>query len=162
MPAVVDGEREAMFLRHRERFVSNIPESLRTFLPERDPASFPCECLSVEVRTGGRLVAVSYFDVGESSVSSVYALFEPDAGWRSPGTLTFLAEVEWARRHGKSWIYPGYATRQPSHYDYKKSFRPLEYYDWQGNWLALEPGGGGPSPDRRPGLAGGPAKGAAG
>jgi arginyl-tRNA--protein-N-Asp/Glu arginylyltransferase len=75
VPAVVDAEREAIFLRHRERFVSNIPDSLRTFIPEPKPATVPCECLSVEVRTAGRLIAVSYFDVGETSVSSVYAMF---------------------------------------------------------------------------------------
>ena len=136
-PAAVDAEREAMFLRHRERFVSNIPDSLRTFIPDEDPASVPCDCLSVEVRIAGRLIAVSYFDAGATSVSSVYAMFEPDEAWRSPGTLTFLAEIDWAAREGKRWLYPGYATVQPSHYDYKKSFRPLQYFDWRGNWRPL-------------------------
>ena len=137
VPAVVDGEREAMFLRHRERFVTNIPDSLRTFIPEQEPASVPCECLSVEVRTASRLIAVSYFDVGETSVSSVYAMFDPGEAWRSPGTLTFLAEIAWAAAQGKRWLYPGYATVQPSHYDYKKSFGPLQYFDWRGSWLPL-------------------------
>ena len=137
VPAVVDAEREAIFLRHRERFVSNIPESLRTFMPEDDPGKIPCECVSVEVRTGSRLIAVSYLDVGETAVSSVYAMFEPDEAWRSPGTLTLLAEMQWAAGKGKRWLYPGYATVQPSHYDYKKTFRPMDYFDWTGNWLPL-------------------------
>ncbi len=137
VPAVVDAEREAIFLRHRERFVSNIPESLHTFMPEEDPAHAPCECVSVEVRTGSRLIAVSYLDVGETAVSSVYAMFEPDEAWRSPGTLTLIAEMQWAAAQGKRWLYPGYATVQPSHYDYKKSFRPMDYFDWTGSWLPL-------------------------
>lgn len=137
VPAAVDAEREAMFLRHRERFVSNIPDSLRTFMPEAEPARLPCECVSVEVRSAGRLIAVSYLDVGDTAVSSVYAMFEPDEAWRSPGTLTLLAEIQWAAARGKRWLYPGYATAQPSHYDYKKSFRPLEYFDWQGQWHPL-------------------------
>lgn len=137
VPAVVDAEREDMFFRHRARFVSNIPDSLRTFMPESDPSTRPCECVSVEVRSAGRLAAVSYLDVGESAVSSVYAMFEPDEAWRSPGTLTLLAEIEWAVAHGKRWLYPGYATAQPSHYDYKKTFHPLHYFDWRGRWLPL-------------------------
>ena len=138
VPASVDAEREAMFLRHRERFSENIPDSLRIFMPEIKPAECPCECVSVEVRDRGRLIAVSYLDVGAMAVSSVYAMFEPEEASRSPGTLTLLAEIEWAAAQGKRWLYPGYATVQPGHYDYKKSFRPLDYYDWQGHWRPLE------------------------
>jgi arginyl-tRNA--protein-N-Asp/Glu arginylyltransferase len=137
-PAVVDDEREAMFLRHRARFVTNIPESLRTFIPADQPDKEPCPCVSVEVRTTGRLIAVSYLDVGAEAVSSVYAMFEPDESWRSLGTFTLLHEIQWAAAQGKRWLYPGYATAQPSHYDYKKSFRPLQCYDWRGHWLPLE------------------------
>ena len=137
VPAVVDAEREAMFLRHRGRFLSNIPDSLRIFIPEDDPAHVPCDCVSVEVRSAGRLIAVSYLDVGDAAVSSVYAMFEPDEAWRSLGTFTLLTEIAWAAAQGKRWLYPGYATLNPGHYDYKKSFRPLEYYDWRGRWLPL-------------------------
>ena len=54
------------------------------------------------------------------------------------GTLTLLEEIRWAKAMGKRWLYPGYATEQPSAYDYKKSFRPLEFFDWNGSWLPLE------------------------
>jgi len=137
VPAAVDDEREAMFRRHRERFTFNIPESLRVFMPAAQPDREPCECVSVEVRVAGRLVAVSYLDVGAEAVSSVYALFEPDEARRSPGTFTLLHEIQWAAAQGKRWLYPGYATAQPGHYDYKKSFRPLFRYDWQGHWVPL-------------------------
>ncbi len=137
VPAAVDGEREAMFLRHRDRFTSNIPESLRTFMPEARPDREPCACVSVEARAGGRLIAVSYLDVGETAVSSVYAMFDPGEAPRSLGTLTLLAEMDWAARQGKRWIYPGYATVQPSHYDYKKGFHPMDYFDWRGEWRPL-------------------------
>lgn len=136
-PATVDAEREELFLRHRERFTSNIPDSLRDFIPSSTPDRSPCECRCVEVRHGGRLIAVSYMDVGDEAVSSVYAMFDPDESPRSLGTLTLLEEIRWARAQGKRWLYPGYATEQPSAYDYKKSFRPLQRFDWRGNWLPL-------------------------
>jgi hypothetical protein len=33
--------------------------------------------------------------------------------------------------------YHGYGTEEPSHYDYKKRFAGLEFYDWKGNWRLL-------------------------
>lgn len=140
VPATVDGVREALFLRHRERFTENIPESLRVFLPEAEPDRVPCPCFSVEVRCGGRLAAVSYFDAGATAISSVYALFDPGEAGRSLGILTMLAEIEWAAAQGKRWLYPGYATAGPGIYDYKKRFHPLQYFDWRGRWRPL-PGG---------------------
>lgn len=137
-PAVVDDEREALFLRHRERFVTNVPESLRDFIPSPIPDQLPCTCLNVEVRLEGKLLAVSYLDVDIEGVSSVYAIFDPAEQRRGLGTLTLLEEIRWGRSHGKHWLYPGYATAGQSAYDYKKTFRPAEYYDWIGNWRPLE------------------------
>lgn len=139
-PAVVDEEREELFFKHRERFTTNIPESIRNFIPAAAPHCQPCTCLNVEVRLGAKLVAVSYLDVDIESVSSVYAIFDPAEQHRGLGTLTLLEEIRWARSHGKRWLYPGYATEEPSAYDYKKTFRPVEYFDWRKNWRLLEPG----------------------
>jgi leucyl-tRNA---protein transferase len=139
-PAIVDAEREDLFFRHRARFTDNIPDSLHDFIPSPLPASLPCQCLSVEMRLDGRLLAVSYLDVGLSAVSSVYAMFDPSIASRSPGILTLLAEIEWARQARKSFLYPGYATAGPGIYDYKKSLRPLEYFHWaSSSWLQLAP-----------------------
>lgn len=138
-PALVDAEREALFLRHRGRFKSNIPDSLRVFLPSRDPASEPCECREVRLLDKGRLLAVSYLDLGADSCSSVYAMFEPEASARSLGICTFLHEIAYAQNTGRRYLYPGYATVEPSHYDYKKTFPALESYQWRtGTWQTLE------------------------
>ncbi|RYD32446.1 MAG: GNAT family N-acetyltransferase [Verrucomicrobiaceae bacterium] len=135
-PALADSVREAMFLRHRERFTHNIPDSLRVFLPEPNPATTPCECREIRLLDKGRLLAVSYLDCGAEAVSSLYAMFEPDAAPRSPGVLTLLEEIAFARRTGRRFLYPGYATLEPSHYDYKKAFSGLQTYDWQtGGWI---------------------------
>jgi arginine-tRNA-protein transferase len=136
-PATVDEEREAMFQRHKTRFKSNIPDSLRDFLPETEPARVPCECREVQMWEGDRLLAVSYLDLGRESASSVYAIFEPDAARRSPGIFTLLQEIEFARASGRRFLYPGYATIEPGHYDYKKQFRGLHWFDWLGSWHPL-------------------------
>ena len=137
-PALVDDAREALFLRHRQRFHSNIPDSLSQFLPSADPANLPCECREIRLLDQGQLLAVSYLDLGHEACSSLYALFEPAAARRSLGFCTLLHEIAFARHSGRRFLYPGYATAEPSHYDYKKSFPALQAYCWTtGQWLPL-------------------------
>ena len=46
-----------------------------------------------------------------------------------------LLEIQYAIDNGKSFYYQGYAYEGESFYDYKKRFRALEMYDWEGNWV---------------------------
>ena len=136
-PATVDDRREAMFQRHKMRFTSDIPETLRNFMPETDASRTPCECREIQIWEQDRLIAISYLDLGGEAASSVYAIFEPDAAERSPGIFTLLHEIEFARTTDRRFLYLGYATVEPSHYDYKKRFRGVQWFDWQGNWAPL-------------------------
>ena len=138
-PANVDEQREAMFQRHKTRFTSNIPETLRDFMPEANPSSTPCECREIQAWERDCLIAVSYLDLGREAASSVYAIFEPEAARRSPGIFTLLQEIEFARSTGRRFLYLGYATFEPSHYDYKKRFSGVQRFDWLGNWIPLTP-----------------------
>ena len=136
-------EHRDLFVRHASRFRENVPESLETFLgadPGRraDPRAYPCDCVQVELRAGRRLVALSYLDLGRQAASSVYAFFDPEESWRSPGWLTFLAEIEHARARGCRHLYPGYAYVEPSPYDYKKRLGALEAFDWS-RWQLWQP-----------------------
>ena len=128
-PASLSPESTDLFHRHRQRFRHNVPDSLAVFLGD-DPASSPCECLELRCLLDGRPIAASFMDIGERSVSSVYAVFDPAESRRSPGILTLLKEIEWAREHGMTFLHPGYTTLNPGVYEYKKRFRALEGYDW--------------------------------
>ena len=135
VPAVLDDELRAMFQRHKQRFTHNVPDDLENFLGA-DPATGPCECRMVRVFEGERLVAASFFDMGLTAASSVYGLFEPEFTKRSLGIFTILLEIQHCRESGLRWLYPGYATHEPSAYDYKKQFRGTEWLDWsKGEWF---------------------------
>jgi leucyl-tRNA---protein transferase len=134
-PAYFDDDIHEMFERHSARFTDNIPESIYSFFTS-SPADTPCECHSLRVMLNGQLIGVSFMDVGETGSSSVYAIFDPDHADRSLGTLTLLKEIEHARNLGLTHLYPGYGTRQPSHYDYKWHFHPMQMLDWDsGEWI---------------------------
>ena len=138
VPAVIDSELRSLFQRHKQRFTSNIPDTLETFLGP-DPAHGPCECRMVRVFDGPRLIAASFFDLGQQAASSVYGLFEPECAKRSLGIFTFQLEIQHCRAANLRWLYPGYATKEPSVYDYKKQFRSTEYLEWsKGEWLPLQ------------------------
>jgi len=136
-PATLDETLRAMFARHKGRFRENIPEKLENFLGEA-PEAGPCDCRMLRVFEGEKLLAASFIDVGQQAVSSVYAIFEPEAAWRSLGIFTMLIELQFARVSGHEFAYPGYATQESSSYDYKKQFTGLEWLDFQaGAWLEL-------------------------
>jgi leucyl-tRNA---protein transferase len=135
-PAYIDAEVSALFERHKTRFKDNVPEALETFLSEQ-PASKPCSCVSLCLHLEGQLVGVSYLDAGESSTSSVYQCFEPSLSKRALGIYMMLLAVQVSKAMGKTFYYPGYAFREPSFYDYKKTLRGLEVFDWQTSWQAL-------------------------
>ena len=136
----LDAEIRRMFRLHRLRFREQVPDSLDNFLSHA-PASVPCRNETIRVYSGARLVAAHFLDTGERATSSVYSIFDPSESRRSLGVYTILVAIELSRRAGCRYYYPGYATREPSPYDYKKSLSGLEEYDWHGRWLPLERGG---------------------
>lgn len=126
-----------LFDMHKTRFVRNVPDTLEDFLGDQ-PNGTPCECLQLSVLDGERLVAASFLALGRQACSSVYAVFDPEYSRRRLGIFTMLAELDYARRRRYHYYYSGYATVEPSCYDYKKQFSSLHYYDWEGRWLSIE------------------------
>lgn len=135
-PISIDNTKLHMFDLHKQRFKDNIPSSLYNFLHPDHPASIPCPAMECCVYDAyDQLLAVSFFDVGEVALSSVYAMFLPAYASLSLGIYTILCEIAFAQQHQKAYLYLGYAYDVPSFYDYKKRFTGLEYFDWQGHWL---------------------------
>jgi arginine-tRNA-protein transferase len=149
-PTALDAELRAMFVSHRRRFREDAPGSLRSFL-SHSPADVPCRNETLRVYAGARLVAAHFLDVGREATSAVYSMFDPEESRRSLGVYAILTAIDFSRRAGCRHYYPGYGTREPSPYDYKKNFAGLEEYDWQGRWRphAARDAGGAPGPAAR-------------
>jgi arginine-tRNA-protein transferase len=130
-PIRITPDTEGLFHRHKTRFEHGVPGSIFEFL-SHEPSSIPCEGKEVAVYDGEKLVAASFFDVGEVSTSSIYAVFDPYYSARGLGIYTMLKEIEYSRETGKEFYYHGYAYAGESFYDYKKRFSGLEVYDWGG------------------------------
>lgn len=132
-PIELTDESYSLFERHKGRFKSGVPDSIYDFLSPQ-PSSIPGEALQITVHLDDTLIAASYFDVAERSVSAIYGMFDPEQTRRSLGILTMLKVIEFATENGKELYYQGYAYEGKSFYDYKKRFRGTESYDWVSNW----------------------------
>jgi len=131
----IDVYAEELFHRHKQRFKGDVPNSITDFLGSGES---PVNTQELRVFTNDELAAVSYFDISGSSVSGVYAMFEPNAADRSLGIFTMLQEITFAIENGKEFYYLGYAYEGNSFYDYKKRFRGTEMFDWRGRWLPFD------------------------
>lgn len=136
-PILIDEEKERLFNRHKRRFEEYPPDTIYTFL-SRQPASIPSEAFEICVYEKDKLLAVSFFNAGIEAVSGIYAMFEPTETKRGLGIFTMLLEIKYALENDKSFYYQGYAYEGNSFYDYKKRFRALEMYDWEGNWTEFK------------------------
>jgi leucyl-tRNA---protein transferase len=133
-PCVITREIEDLFDRHKGRFDHAVPESVYDFL-SYEPENYPTRGFQLTARdSGGKLLAASFFDVGEVSVSATYACFDPEETRRSLGIFTMLKVIEYSRTLGKDFYYHGYSYDAPSFYDYKFRFTGLEAFNWEGNW----------------------------
>jgi arginine-tRNA-protein transferase len=131
--AMIDDAKATLFAKHRLRFTENVPRSLYDFMSPV-PDSVPCGSLELCVYIGEILVGVTFLDLGKTATSAVYAIFDPARAKRSLGILMMLRSIQFSRRCGYRYYYPGYAYREPFAYDYKKRFAGLEYLDWNTGW----------------------------
>ncbi len=132
-PIEITAEKKILFERHRQRFKQDAPLSIYDFF-DRSASKIPCETQEVCVYEEELLLAASFFDVGETAISSIYGIFAPEEQRRSLGILTMLAEIDFALKKGKRFYYHGYCYEGNSFYDYKKRFSALETFDWNGEW----------------------------
>ncbi|MCL7714350.1 arginyltransferase [Stenotrophomonas mori] len=86
----------------------------------------------------GRLLAVAVTDVTANGLSAVYTFFDPDLPQRGLGTYAILQQIAWARRSGLPHLYLGYWIEGHRKMDYKRRYRPLEYFDGR-HWTTAAP-----------------------
>ncbi len=134
--AIIDRQKLELFALHTRRFSDNVPDSLYSFLGFQ-PASVPCETKELLLFKDGRLIAATFLDIGATSTSSIYSIYDPSESKHSLGVYLILCSIKHSIALGKTFYYPGYATLEPSVYDYKKRLSALEFFDWNGNWLKL-------------------------
>ena len=128
-----DAEKEALYALHKKRFKGFIHPTLNEYLTSGFHRTV-FDTREICVYDGDRLVAVSYFDMGERSMASLIGLQHPDYRSFGLGIYTMLKEIEFGCSAGFKWYYPGYVLDLPSDFDYKLSLGEFEYYTPTKRW----------------------------
>ncbi len=95
--------------------------------------------VEIEFRKEGDLLGFVVFDVGRSTLSAVYSVYDLEEARRSLGTFIVLHILEWARENGFLWVNLGYYIPGHSKMEYKRRFGPAEILDPDtGAWQAAD------------------------
>ncbi len=133
-PALRDDETFALY--HRYLASRHPAGGMDNPEPEDFDAFLRCDwsptCF-IELRLGEELVGVAVSDLLADSISAVYTYYAPEQQARSLGTYAILAQVEYARQLGLSYVYLGFWLCDHPKMDYKRNFRPLEVLE-SGHW----------------------------
>lgn len=126
-PPLVDLSRVELFNKHRTlRRLDHGDEPI----DEQGYAHFLtetcCDTWELSYFLDQRLVCVAIADVGEDSMSAVYAYFDPELAALSLGTYSILKQAELCRRSSRRYLYLGFYIAQSPHMAYKAKFHPHE------------------------------------
>ncbi len=128
-------DKTQLYQQHCHRFKGFIFDSLVQFFFNH-AAETIFDTYEVSVYDNGKLIALSYFDLGEKSVASLLSVYDLSDYYKkySLGLYTMLLEVDYTQNIGKKFYYPGYVLDQESDFDYKLRLKDYYYYDWKGRW----------------------------
>ncbi len=133
--AVIDVPRENLYQRYRAIFPGMIAPSILDSLQDGDHFNV-YNTYEFTVYDGAKLIAVSYFDLGENSIASILGFYDPEYKPFSLGLYTMLMEVEYGKIQGFKYFYPGYVVPGYDRFEYKLRIGPVDYYDLRsGDWL---------------------------
>ena len=135
-PIVIDRERELLFQRYAAEFDGILSPSITDSLEHYEgQTAFNTWETTVRERTSGKLVALSYFDLGAATVASINGFYDPPLRSFSLGYYTMLLEIEYCLAHGYRYYYPGYVVPGYHRFDYKLRIGDCEYLDVRDlNW----------------------------
>ncbi len=129
---------DAEILRVNRLYMARHPEKTREDLEYNvvnDDGRKVLNTRLLRVYDGERLIAFSYFDLGQRVIYTKAGIYDPAYASYSPGLYTMLLEVELALTRGSAYYYPGYYSPTFSAFDYKLQLGAMEYRDIAtGDW----------------------------
>lgn len=85
-------------------------------------------CFEVRYLIDRQLLGVAVVDASPDWLNAVYFYFDPNQGWRSPGTLNILTLNHICASQQISYLYLGYWIDGLTGMSYKNAFRPHDLY----------------------------------
>ncbi|TXF88560.1 arginine-tRNA-protein transferase [Neolewinella aurantiaca] len=137
-PRVIDEEREELYLRYADNFDGRLSPTIAESLEDFGDSTsiFNTWETTIRDKVSGKLVGISYFDLGDDSAASILGIYDPLLSSFSLGYYTMLLEMDFCRSRGVDYYYPGYVVPGYKRFDYKLRLGFNEYYDLRSeSWL---------------------------
>lgn len=118
-PVRIDQQKEDLYQKYRwYAFNGNLSVSLRDSLLDGKYSNIydTMECC---VYDGEKLIATSFFDLGENSITSILGIYDPDYKDFSLGYYSMVQEIKYGMERGFKYYYPGYVVPGYPRFDYK-------------------------------------------
>lgn len=139
-PLHLTEEQDALYQQQKGKFKGFIFDKLAYFfntMPDNNQDTI-FETYQVGVYDEGKLVAVSFFDVGRKSLVSLLGLYDMTYSKYSLGIYTMLLEMQHGQDTLRKFYYPGYIISGDTAFNYKLRLGNFQYYDWGGWWRNLD------------------------
>ena len=133
--ASLSPEKEQLYLRYKASFPGMLAPSLKDSLLDGEDLNI-YNTYEIAVYDDNKLVAVSFFDVGQESAASIMGVYDPAYQRFSLGFYTMLLEVKYCMEKKLKYFYPGYVVPGYQRFDYKLRIGDVDYYDLnREDWL---------------------------
>lgn len=134
--ASITEEKENLYQKNQFRFKGFLTKNLEDFLTFGFGHSV-FNTYQIDVYDNKKLVAFSYFDLGNNSMAALLGIIDWNYKKESLGIYTMLKELEFAKQKKLKLYYPGPITVQASTFDYKLKLGNFSYLAKTKRWRKL-------------------------
>ncbi len=139
--AEITTEKEELYARYKQSLPFNPSDSLQSLLFSSTHVSSIYTTYEVTVRDGDRLIAIGFFDIGETSAAGISSVYDPAYKKYSLGKYLIYLKMQYCKNQKLRYFYPGYFVPGYSFFDYKLTVaRPaLQFLQLRSqHWLPIE------------------------
>ncbi len=116
--AVITPEHNELYEKYKTAIAFDAYSSLNQLLLNGQPGNI-FNTWQVNMYDGDRLIACGFFDMGKTSAEGIVSIYHPDYKKYSLGKFLIYTKIDYCRRHGLAYFYPGYAVPGYKAFDYK-------------------------------------------
>ncbi len=137
--ALVTPEKEALYATYKKSISFEASASLSTLLFGRVSGNI-FDTQEVNIYDSNKLIATGFFDLGETSAAGIASFYDPAYKKRSLGKYLIYLKINYCKKLGLQYFYPGYFVPGYSLFDYKLEIgrTALQYLELTSNrWKSI-------------------------
>lgn len=135
--AEITAEKEELYRKYKTNIDFTTAESLQSLLMDRSESSI-FNTFEITIRDKGKLIAVGFFDLGNTSTAGIVSFYDPDYKKYSLGKYLIFKKIEYSLSNGYQYFYPGYIAPGYKLFNYKLDFSDTQtefFYSKNNCWL---------------------------